>query len=144
MRTLAAGQASIFGGRPLEWVNNDAVVYLPRGLYGAGPVAAQQNWLGEIQCRTTRRTPACPNTELPDRLATHLTRHAGPSVEFADIRAYVPGDQLRTVNWPVSARSRSLHVTERLTDRAADVVVLIDTHAQPPRPPIGWCAARCR
>ena len=35
------------------------------------------------------------------------------------------------MNWPVSARRRSLHVTERLTDRAADVVVLIDTHAQP-------------
>jgi uncharacterized protein (DUF58 family) len=72
-----------------------------------------------------------PTTELPDRLGTHLTRHVGPGVEFADIRAYVPGDQLRSVNWPVSARRGALHVTERLTDRAADIVVLIDTHAQP-------------
>jgi uncharacterized protein (DUF58 family) len=72
-----------------------------------------------------------PDTELPDRLGTHLTRRAGPGVEFADIRAYIPGDQLRTVNWPVSARRRALHVTERLTDRGADVVVMIDTHAQP-------------
>jgi uncharacterized protein (DUF58 family) len=46
----------------------------------------------------------------------------------------VPGDQLRTVNWPVSARRGSLHVTERLTDRAADVVVLIDNYPQPPGP----------
>ncbi|WP_167099933.1 DUF58 domain-containing protein [Mycobacterium sp. DL592] len=72
-----------------------------------------------------------PITELPDRLGSHLVRRSGPGVEFADIRAYVPGDQLRTVNWPVSARRRTLHVTERLTDRAADVVVLIDSHAQP-------------
>ncbi|CAA0124281.1 Uncharacterised protein [Mycolicibacterium vanbaalenii] len=72
-----------------------------------------------------------PDTDLPDRLGTHLTRHVGPGVEFADIRAYIPGDQLRTVNWPVSARRGALHVTERLTDRAADVVVLIDTHTQP-------------
>lgn len=72
-----------------------------------------------------------PNAELPDRLGSHLVRRTGPGVEFADIRAYVPGDQLRTVNWPVSARRRTLHVTERLTDRAADVVVLIDSHAQP-------------
>ncbi|BBY66870.1 DUF58 domain-containing protein [Mycolicibacterium helvum] len=72
-----------------------------------------------------------PNTELPDRVGTHLTRRIGPGVEFADIRVYVPGDQLRAVNWPVSARRRTLHVTERLTDRAADVVVLIDSHAQP-------------
>jgi uncharacterized protein (DUF58 family) len=59
-----------------------------------------------------------------------LTRHTGPGVEYADIRAYLPGDQLRTVNWAVSARRGSLHVTERLTDRAADVVVLVDNSAQ--------------
>ncbi|BBY18422.1 DUF58 domain-containing protein [Mycolicibacterium litorale] len=75
-----------------------------------------------------------PRTDLLDRLGTHLTRHLGPGVEYADIRGYVPGDQLRTVNWPVSARRRSLHVTQRLTDRSADVVVLADTYAQPPGP----------
>jgi uncharacterized protein (DUF58 family) len=73
-------------------------------------------------------------TDLLDRLGTHLTRHLGPGVEYADIRPYVPGDQLRTVNWPVSARRRSLHVTQRLTDRSADVVVLADTYGQPPGP----------
>lgn len=80
------------------------------------------------------QSTAIPKTELLDRLGTHLTRHVGPGVEYADIRPYVPGDQLRTVNWPVSARRGSLHITQRLTDRAADVVVLIDTYAQPPGP----------
>jgi uncharacterized protein (DUF58 family) len=80
------------------------------------------------------QSTAVPRTELLDRLGTHLTRHIGPGVEYADVRRYVPGDQLRTVNWPVSARRGSLHVTQRLTDRAADVVVLIDTYAQPPGP----------
>lgn len=75
-----------------------------------------------------------PRTDLLDRLGTHLTRHLGPGVEYADIRGYVPGDQLRTVNWPVSARRRALHVTQRLTDRSADVVVLADTYPQPPGP----------
>ncbi|MGH3557675.1 MAG: DUF58 domain-containing protein [Mycobacterium sp.] len=75
-----------------------------------------------------------PQTELLDRLGTHLTRHIGSGVEYADIRAYVPGDQLRTVNWPVSARRGRLHVTQRLIDRAADVVVLVDTYPQPPGP----------
>ncbi len=77
------------------------------------------------------QSTAIPQTELLDRLGTHLTRHIGSGVEYADIRAYVPGDQLRTINWPVSARRRRLHVTQRLTDRAADVVVLIDTYPQP-------------
>jgi uncharacterized protein (DUF58 family) len=80
------------------------------------------------------QSTAIPRTELLDRLGTHLTRHVGPGVEYADVRRYVPGDQLRTVNWPVSARRGSLHVTERLTDRAADVVVLIDCYPQPRGP----------
>ncbi|NKY50283.1 DUF58 domain-containing protein [Nocardia vermiculata] len=75
-----------------------------------------------------------PRTELPERIGTHPTRRHGPGVEYADIRAYAPGDQLRTVNWPVSARRGRLYVTERLTDRAADVVVLVDTSLQAPGP----------
>ncbi|HEY1441655.1 MAG TPA: DUF58 domain-containing protein, partial [Mycobacterium sp.] len=83
---------------------------------------------------TPPQSTPIPQTELLDRLGAHLTRHVGPGVEYADIRAYVPGDQLRAVNWPVSARRGQLHVTQRLTDRAADVVVLIDTYRQPPGP----------
>jgi uncharacterized protein (DUF58 family) len=83
---------------------------------------------------TPPQSTSIPQTELLDRLGTHLTRHIGPGVEYADIRPYVPGDQLRAVNWPVSARRGRLHVTQRLTDRAADVVVLIDTYRQPAGP----------
>jgi uncharacterized protein (DUF58 family) len=83
---------------------------------------------------TPPQSTPIPQTELPDRLGAHLTRHIGPGVEYADIRLYVPGDQLRAVNWPVSARRGRLHVTQRLTDRAADVVVLIDTYQQPAGP----------
>jgi uncharacterized protein (DUF58 family) len=75
-----------------------------------------------------------PRTDLLDRLGTHLTRYIGRGVEYGGIRGYVPGDQLRTVNWPVSARRGSLHVTERLSERAVDVVVLVDTYDQPPGP----------
>jgi uncharacterized protein (DUF58 family) len=83
---------------------------------------------------TPPQSTPIPQTELLDRLGSHLTRHIGPGVEYADIRPYVPGDQLRAVNWPVSARRGQLHVTQRLTDRAADVVVLIDTYRQPAGP----------
>jgi uncharacterized protein (DUF58 family) len=83
---------------------------------------------------TPPQSTPIPQTELLDRLGAHLTRHTGPGVEYADIRPYVPGDQLRAVNWPVSARRGQLHVTQRLTDRAADVVVLIDTYRQPAGP----------
>lgn len=39
-----------------ERIDNGAVVYLPGGLYVAGPVPQQWNWLGEIQRRTNLAT----------------------------------------------------------------------------------------
>ncbi|MGH3517825.1 MAG: DUF58 domain-containing protein [Haloechinothrix sp.] len=69
------------------------------------------------------------STDLPDRIGAHIARRRGEGVEFAGIRPYIPGDHLRTVNWSASARRGRLHVTERLTERAADVVTLIDTYA---------------
>lgn len=97
-------------------------------LAGTGAVEAAEVFVFPVA--PPQSTPI-PRIELPDRLGTHLTRHVGPGVEYADVRAYLPGDQLRTINWPVSARRGRLHVTERLTHRAADVVVLIDTSLQP-------------
>jgi uncharacterized protein (DUF58 family) len=64
--------------------------------------------------------------DLPDLLGVHLGRRKGEGLEFAGIREYLPGDPLRSVNWPVSARRGSLHVTERLTEQSAKVVCLID------------------
>ncbi|MFH5231240.1 DUF58 domain-containing protein [Antrihabitans spumae] len=98
-----------------------------------GTADAQVGEVHVYPLAATQRTPI-PRIDLPDRLGTHLTRHHGPGVEYADIRPYVPGDQLRVINWPVSARRGRLHVTERLTDRAADVVVVIDTYDQAPGP----------
>jgi uncharacterized protein (DUF58 family) len=71
---------------------------------------------------------ALPRTSLPDRLGTHLTRRHGTGVEYADTRVYIPGDQLHMINWQVSARLGQLHVTERFTDRAADILAVIDTY----------------
>lgn len=64
--------------------------------------------------------------DLPDMLGVHLGRRKGEGVEFAGIREYLPGDPLRMVNWPVSARRGKLHVTERLAEQSAKVVCLID------------------
>ena len=100
-------------------------------LVGTGTVDATEVTVFPL---TPPQATALPPTELLDRLGTHLTRHIGSGVEYADIRAYVPGDQLRAVNWPVSARRGRLHVTQRLTDRSADVVVLIDSYPQPAGP----------
>lgn len=98
-----------------------ANVVLPAGALYVYPIADPQS-------------VPLPRTELPERVGVHLTRRRGPGVEYADIRPYVPGDQLRIINWSVSARRGRLYVTERLTNRSADVVVLVDTSQQAPGP----------
>lgn len=128
-RRTVAVSAERWGRYPLQ-ANVDVVA--PGGLLAASGSAD----IGEAFVFPLVPPPstAMPRTEMLDRIGTHLTRHAGPGVEYADIRAYVPGDQLRTVNWSVSARRGTLHVTQRLTDRSLDVVVMVDMSVQPPGP----------
>jgi uncharacterized protein (DUF58 family) len=64
--------------------------------------------------------------ELLRRIGEHTGRAVGAGVEFAGIRPYVPGDQLRDVNRAVSIRRGQLHVNQRAAARAADLVVMID------------------
>lgn len=136
VEVLAAGERQTVAVDADRWGRYPLRVHVSvsgRGglLTGTGTVDAAQIAVFPL---ASPQSVAVARTDLLDRLGTHLTRHLGPGVEYADIRPYVPGDQLRTVNWPVSARRRSLHVTQRLTDRSADVVVLADTYAQPPGP----------
>ncbi len=62
-------------------------------------------------------------------LGAHLSHSRGDGCEYADVRAWRPGDRMRTVNWRVSARRGGPWVTERHPDRAAEVVVLVDDTA---------------
>jgi len=56
-----------------------------------------------------------------------VSRRRGDGIEFADVRPYVPGDQVRSVNWRLSSRRAELHVNEMHPERATDVVILLDT-----------------
>lgn len=67
---------------------------------------------------------------MPQALAhagTHLSRRHGDGAEFAGVRPYAPGDRPRRVNWRVSLRAGGLHVTNTMTERSADLVVLLDS-----------------
>ena len=74
----------------------------------------------------------------PRGAARHAARDRRPrrprsradGLEFADTRAFVPGDRLRSVNWRASARRGELIVNERHPDRNADVVLFLDSFAE--------------
>jgi uncharacterized protein (DUF58 family) len=53
----------------------------------------------------------------------------GQGIEFADVREYTAGDDVRRIDWNVSARSSSLHVKTMAEERDRSVLVVLDTAA---------------
>jgi uncharacterized protein (DUF58 family) len=51
----------------------------------------------------------------------------GMGMEFAEVREYQPGDEVRTIDWNVSARSQKLFVKRFVEERELTVLVLVDT-----------------
>lgn len=56
----------------------------------------------------------------------HRSRKLGEGGELAGVRPFGPGDRLRRIDWRVSLRARQLHVVSTLSDRDAEVTLLLD------------------
>lgn len=57
---------------------------------------------------------------------THRSPHQGVSVEFAQHRQYVHGDDLRHLDWRVYGRTDKLHLKQYQQETNLDLVVLVD------------------
>jgi uncharacterized protein (DUF58 family) len=53
----------------------------------------------------------------------------GQGVEFAEVREYSEGDDIRLIDWNVSARSQSLYVKRMEEERERNVLLALDTSA---------------
>jgi uncharacterized protein (DUF58 family) len=67
----------------------------------------------------------------PLRTQTHIgdyvARSTGEGLEPGDIRPFMPGDEVRHVNWRASLRRRTLYVTRYQQERNADILLMLDT-----------------
>jgi uncharacterized protein (DUF58 family) len=66
-------------------------------------------------------------SRLPSRLGEHSARAAGEGVEFAGVRAYIPGDRQRRINWSATTRHGSVYLSTFAAERTQNVVVIADT-----------------
>src|SRR6266700_1527009 len=57
----------------------------------------------------------------------HPSPHRGSSVEFAEYRKYVPGDDLRRLDWRAYGRSDRFYVKEFEADTNLRLCVVLDT-----------------
>ncbi len=53
----------------------------------------------------------------------------GPSLDLAEVREYQPGDEVRRIDWNVTARSGRLHVRQYREERELTAWLIIDTSA---------------
>jgi uncharacterized protein (DUF58 family) len=91
----------------------------------------------ELRVDDTQRVKAYPSPLTVQRLlaplqtqaltGSEVARAKGEGVEYADIRDFVPGDRVRSINWRASARRQGLVVNERHPERNTDVVLFIDS-----------------
>lgn len=56
----------------------------------------------------------------------HRSPYQGTSVEFAQHRPYVPGDDLRHLDWKVYGRTDKLHLKQYQQETNLDLVILVD------------------
>lgn len=116
--------------RPLVW-----------GVYpvARGELRATSAWAGymardqvdphrELAVLPAPRPTATTPRGLPPALLIggHTSRRPGEGSEFAEIREFRPGDRVRRVHWPTSARRGALHVRTQEADRDAVVVLVVD------------------
>lgn len=50
----------------------------------------------------------------------------GQGIEFADVREYVPGDDIRSIDWNVTARSQHTYVKKFVEEREMTVLFVVD------------------
>jgi uncharacterized protein (DUF58 family) len=83
---------------------------------------------GEVRVHPIK--PAFRADEIMPRASAlvgiHRSRRPGEGGELAGVRRYGAGDRLRRVDWRVTLRTRELHIAHTLSDRDAEVVVLLD------------------
>jgi uncharacterized protein (DUF58 family) len=95
------------------------------GLFVSGTVVAPP--------LTLRVYPAVPpfraDQAMPRSAAlvgVHRSRRPGEDGELSGVRRYAPGDRLRRIDWRLTLRTRDVHVAASLSDRDAEVIVLLD------------------
>lgn len=85
---------------------------------------------GDELRRRVRQIELRARRVLRDQLAgEYASAFRGRGLEFADIRPYAPGDDVRSIDWKATARLREPYVRRYVEEREQTVLLLIDVSA---------------
>ena len=95
----------------------------PRGGTGGASRAAEL-------VRRVRRIELATRRAVEDTLSgQYHSVFKGRGMAFAEVRPYTPGDEVRAIDWNVSARTGQLHVKRFVEERELTVILLCDVSA---------------
>lgn len=67
-----------------------------------------------------------PNRKLAAQSGGYRSRFRGRGMEFAEVRAYLPGDDVRSIDWRVTARRGKVHTKLFHEERERPVILALD------------------
>jgi uncharacterized protein (DUF58 family) len=73
-----------------------------------------------------RKYQLLSGTTLNNEAGSQRIRKIGQSLEFEQIKEYVSGDDIRTLNWKASARKGGLMINSFMEERSQQVYIIID------------------
>jgi len=78
---------------------------------------------------TARLTHPSSSSVKSSTLGNHRSAFRGQGLEFDAVRQYVPGDDIRNIDWRVTARTGSPHLKVFQEERERHIVLCIDMNA---------------
>ncbi len=82
------------------------------------------------QLKTVRKIHIRTSHLVSDLFAgQYQSAFKGQGMEFAEVRQYFPGDDVRTIDWNVTARTGIPHVKRFIEERELTVMLLVDASA---------------
>src|SRR5262245_36782116 len=83
--------------------------------------------LSREQLKTVRKIQIRTSHLVTDLVAgQYQSVFKGRGMEFAEVRLYQPGDEIRTIDWNVTARTGVPHVKRYAEERELTVMLLVD------------------
>ncbi|MYE12354.1 MAG: DUF58 domain-containing protein, partial [Gammaproteobacteria bacterium] len=80
--------------------------------------------------RQVRRIQLQTGRQVADVLAgAYVSVFKGRGVEFDEVRPYIPGDDVRSIDWNVTARVGSPYVKRYVEERQLTVLLIVDLSA---------------
>ena len=80
--------------------------------------------------QAVKRVQFITGRQVADVMAgAYLSVFKGRGMEFDEVRPYVPGDDIRAIDWNVTARTGEPHIKRFVEERELTVMLLVDVSA---------------